>query len=117
MYFQGAVARLARMTLSRAGRSKREAVRYHVVLTVDAPHAEDETVETIRSRMGLLNSAMARVIQGAEDYAVTMADYVQGCLELDVWTRRVYGIKEARVAVSIRRVESSPVQLSGIRTA
>jgi hypothetical protein len=102
--------------LARKRASDREPVMYHVVLKADRPDPAQETVESIRSRMGLLNSAMARVIRGALDYVVTLADYEQGCLELDVWTDRVMGIEQARVSVQVERVRE-PSQLQRAASA
>jgi hypothetical protein len=54
--------------------------------------------------MGLLNEAMRRAVVGAENFAATHVDYEAGILELDVWTRHLHGVQEARVAVSVRRI-------------
>lgn len=84
---------------------ERETVKYHVVLNVDTP--ERDTVDSMRSRMGLLNSAMGRVVAGSEEFVITMADYTVGCLELDVWTQRLHGIQEGVVTIGVKRVRAS----------
>lgn len=82
--------------------AEKPVVKYHVRFEVQTP-AED-SVASVRSRMGLLNEAMRRAIRGAEDFKATHADYERGVLELDVWTQHVVGIEEARVSVSVERI-------------
>lgn len=102
---QAAILReMAALMRRRASERERETVKYHVVLNVDTP--ERDTVESMRSRMGLLNSAMGRVVAGSDDFVITMADYTAGCLELDVWTTRLRGIQEGVVTVGVKRVRA-----------
>jgi hypothetical protein len=73
---------------------------YHVVIKADDPDSGD-----VRDRMGLLNAAMARVVKGAADFNVVLADYECGCLELDVWTDRLRGIVRGEVRVQVEAHE------------
>jgi hypothetical protein len=82
---------------------------YHVVIETDVP--EQDTVESVRSRMGLLNAAWARIVREADDFTITLADYERGCVELDVLTTRMRGIVDAKVSVHVR-VATPPVAVN-----
>lgn len=86
----------------RRATAEQPVIKYHVRFEVQAPR--EDTVASMRSRMGLLNEAMRRAVRGSQDFRATFADYERGILELDVWTRQLVGIEEARVSVSVQRV-------------
>lgn len=90
----------------------RKPVKYLVSLTIESPR--EDTIEAMRSRMGLLNLAMTRVIEAAQQFEVTCVDYEEGVLELFVWTVQVRGIKDAKVRVRVQNAELMP---SNVRLA
>jgi hypothetical protein len=96
------MAAIAAMAFGRRQPEERPVAKYHVRFEARCPG--EDTVETVRSRMGLLNEAMRRTVRGARDFSATYVDYESGVLELDVWTDQLSGIKIARVDVSVERL-------------